>query len=209
MFPDLSHIVVFLMATILLNILPGSDVLYVGSQSLYNKKQGAFAALGVSTGIGIYIIATAMGLTALLQSSIMAFNAVKIAGAIYLLYLAFQLFSQKKASLSIEENTIASSGSAYRKGIYTNILNPKVGIFFITFLPQFINPEQGHAGFQLLFLGLLFLISGTIVNLLYVFLFSQIRRTFTKKPHFQKWLDTLTGTIFCLIAAKVITSKQY
>lgn len=208
MFPDSSHLILFLTTTILLNILPGSDVLYVGSQSLYNKKQGVFAALGISTGIAVYIVATALGLTALLKSSTMAFNIVKIVGALYLCYLAFKLFSQKESPLSVTENNIASKSSAYYKGVYTNILNPKVGIFFVIFLPQFINPKQGSAGLQLLFLGLLFLISGTIVNLLYVFLFGQIRRIFIKKPHLQQWLNTLTGSIFCLIAVKVITSKQ-
>ncbi|NNM60458.1 MAG: LysE family translocator [Legionellales bacterium] len=208
MLPDYSHLVFFLTTTVLLNILPGSDVLYIGSQSLYDQKQGIFAALGISTGIAFYIVATALGLTAILQSSSMAFNIIKIIGAIYLLYLAYNMFTQKESPISVTKTSLKSKSSAYYKGVYTNILNPKVGIFFVTFLPQFISPSQGSVGLQLLSLGIIFLISGTLVNLIYVFLFTQVRHLFIKKPHLQKWLNKLTGSIFCLIALMVITSKQ-
>ncbi|HCJ1109640.1 TPA: LysE family translocator [Legionella pneumophila] len=205
---DYPDFLLFLTAIITLNLIPGTDVLYIASQSLRSKRQGILAALGVTTGIGVYILLTSLGLAEILNQSPLLFNLVKILGSGYLLYLAWNMFLQKESNLVIIRDEIAVGLSAYYKGIYTTLLNPKVGIFFLTFLPQFVDPARGEIRLQLLSLGVCFIISGTIVNLMYALLFSRLKESLFDKINIQKWLDKLTAFIFVFIAVKIITSKQ-
>lgn len=206
MLPDYSALILFLTATVTLNLIPGSDVMFVASQSMINKRHGILAALGISVGIIIYILATAFGLAGIIQHSPFLFNIIKITGAIYLLYLAVQIFTKKESTLRVKANK--KTNSSFYRGIGTTLLNPKVGLFLLTFLPQFVDPTKGQVWLQILSLGLLFVISGTIVNLMYVFLFIKIREKIFSKTHVQKWLDRCTAFLFCIIALKIITAKQ-
>jgi threonine/homoserine/homoserine lactone efflux protein len=208
MLPNYPSLILFLTATITLNLIPGTDVLYIASQSMINKRQGILAVFGISTGGSLYVLATAFGLAGILQYSPFVFNLIKIVGAGYLLYLAWQLFTKKESKMVIAREKEMLGCSAYYKGIYTSLLNPKVGLFFLTFLPQFVDPAQGKVWAQLLSLGVCFIISGTLVNIMYAFLFVQLRKKFFTKMHLQKWLDKLTAFIFCAIAFKIITAKQ-
>lgn len=184
--------------------------MFVVSQSLIHKRYGILATLGISTGIFVYILLTVAGLTVVLQHSIILFNALKIIGAGYLLYLAWKAFSTKP-HWELAKTTERSTGySAYYRGTITNLLNPKVGLFFVTFLPQFVDPAKGSVGTQLLILGVCFMISGTLINLLYVFLFSFFKDRLLSNERFGRWCNTLTGIVFCLMALNVrfITIKN-
>lgn len=207
MLPDYPSLILFLTATITLNLIPGTDVMYVASQSMINRRQGILATLGISAGIAVYIIATAFGVAGLIQHSPFFFNLIKIVGAFYLFYLALKILNRKEMDLKIEKNTKVKN-SAFYKGVGTTLLNPKVGLFFLTFLPQFIDPAKGKIWLQLISLGICFIISGTLVNLMYAFLFDQLREKFLSKTRIQKWLDRFTAIIFCIIAFKIISSKQ-
>lgn len=206
MLPDYPSFILFLTATVTLNLIPGTDVMFVASQSMINKRQGILATFGISAGIAIYILATAFGIASIVQHSPLIFNVIKIVGAVYLFYLALQIFNKKETQLQIDTNS--KINSAFYKGIYTTLLNPKVGLFFLTFLPQFIDPAKGKIWLQLLSLGICFIISGTLVNLMYAFLFIQLREKILTKNHVQKWLDRFTAFVFCAIALKILTSKQ-
>lgn len=208
MLPDYTHLCFFLTATILLNLAPGNDVLYVAGQSLQSKKHGIMATFGISTGICIYILATTLGLTSVLHHSPVVFNVIKIVGAAYLLYLAWQMLTKPSNELTIQSNEKSFGFEAYYKGTLTTLLNPKVGLFFITFLPQFVDVSRGKAWLQLLSLGGCFILSGTIVNLLYVFLFSHLKLRLFSKTTIQKWFNKVTALLFCAIAFKVLTTKQ-
>lgn len=207
MLPDFTHLLFFLTATILLNLVPGNDVLYVASQSLQSKRYGIMAAFGISTGIGVYILATAFGLASLLHQSPFIFNLIKIIGAGYLLYLAWQMFTQPVNELTIVDNP-SFGFKAYYKGIFTTLFNPKVGLFFVTFLPQFVDISRGKVWLQLLSLGFCFIVSGTLVNLMYVFLFSYLKIRLFSKAFIQKWFNKITALFFCAIAFKVITARS-
>jgi threonine/homoserine/homoserine lactone efflux protein len=206
MLPDYPSLILFLTATVTLNLIPGADVMFVASQSMINKRQGILATFGISAGITIYILATAFGVAGIIQHSPLTFNIIKIVGAGYLFYLAVQIFNKKETILQINPNK--KTNSAFYKGIITTLLNPKVGLFFLTFLPQFVDPIKGRVWLQLLSLGVCFVISGTLVNLMYAFLFIQLREKIFSKAHVQKWLDRFTAFVFCAIAFKVITAKQ-
>lgn len=206
MLPDYPSLILFLTATVTLNLIPGADVMFVASQSMINKRQGILATFGISVGITIYILATTFGVASIIQHSSLMFNTIKIVGAIYLFYLAVQIFSKKETTLQVKK--IKKANSAFYKGICTTLLNPKVGLFFLTFLPQFVDPTKGQIWLQLLSLGICFVISGTLVNLMYAFLFIQLSEKIFSKGHVQKWLDRFTAFVFCVIAFKILTSEQ-
>ena len=209
MFPDTAQLIFFLTATIILNLTPGSDVLYVASQSLNSFKHGAVATIGVGTGIAIYAIASALGLSSILMHSPLVFNFIKIIGAFYLFYLAWQaLFHSKNKQITQDKQDI-SVWKSYKNGVLTNVLNPKVGIFFLTFLPQFIDIERGAVWLQLLTLGGCFVISGTLINFLYVFLFVYLKDRIFSNSRAQKLLNKLTAFIFCVLALKVLSAQQH
>ncbi|MBX9838712.1 MAG: LysE family translocator [Silvanigrellaceae bacterium] len=204
MLPDTAQLVFFLTATIILNLTPGNDVLYVASQSLNSFRHGAVATIGVGTGIAIYAIASALGLSSILMQSPLVFNFIKIIGAFYLFYLAWKaFFHSKNKQITLDKKDI-SIWKSYKNGVITNVLNPKVGLFFLTFLPQFTNIERGAVWLQLLTLGGCFVISGMLINFLYVFLFVYLKDRIFSNSGAQRLLNKLTAFIFCVLALKIL-----
>lgn len=211
MLPNMTHFILFMSATVLLNLTPGSDVLFIGSQTLTSREQGIFATIGTMTGVAIWVLFTVFGLTSVLHQSIWLFNFIKFGGAVYLLYLAWQAFftnSNSDSDMQITASSRSTKFKIYRKGILVNLSNPKVGLFFLTFLPQFIDQSKGGVWLQLLSLGICFIISGTLVNLMYVELFAHFKNRLTQHLGVRKILNKLTGTIFVLLALKVATTHQ-
>ncbi len=206
MLPNWPNFLLFMTTAILLGFVPGSDVLYIASQGLVTMRQGFFAVLGITTGVVVFIIATAFGLASLLHHYPFVFNGIKIIGAMYLLYLAAKAFFQKTPHLTIHKDHSQSAWHAYYKGVLTNLLNPKVGLFFLTFLPQFIDPGRGKTWLQLLLLGACFITVGTMINIFYLYLVTKIKKHFFSNVFLQKWLNTLTAIIFCIIALMVLTT---
>jgi threonine/homoserine/homoserine lactone efflux protein len=204
MLPDFPHLIFFLTATLLLNLIPGSDVLYIASQSLQSHKNGLLAALGISIGVCFYVIATAFGLTFILLKSPLLFHCIKAAGAIYIIYIAWQISRSPFGEIGTIKKTGMSSAKAFSRGIINTLLNPKVGIFFITFLPQFIDPNKGKTWLQLLSLGICFIISGTIVNLGYAFSFSKAKEKLFSNPFIKKWLHKILAVILGVIGVVVL-----
>lgn len=208
MFLSFPQLLIFLSATVVLNLIPGADVMYIASQSLRHKKQGILAALGISTGIAVYVAATASGLMVILKTSAWVFNFIKFIGAFYLLYLAWQAFTAPPLDEKLKNGKLVPDFQAYRKGIFTTLANPKVGLFFLTFLPQFVDVTHGKVGLQFLILGGVFIISGTFINLMYVFLFSYLRKHIFSKDYIRCWLNKITALLFVGLACKVLLAKQ-
>lgn len=203
MLPDSHNLLLFLFASFLLNITPGSDVLYIASQSLQSKKHGILATLGISTGAGIYISATVLGLAEILQRSFLLFNLIKLAGVCYLLYLAWQMYGAT-LNMNLTDKEMQPAVNIYIRGIGNTLLNPKVGIFFMTFLPQFVDMHQGKIGLQLLSLGICFVISGTFVNMVYVFMFAKLKERFFSHRIIQDWLNKFIAFLLFAIAILIL-----
>jgi threonine/homoserine/homoserine lactone efflux protein len=152
----------FIVSGLLLNLAPGPDTLYiVGRSSTQGYRAGAAAALGIFAGTFVHIAAAAGGLSALLAASASAFTVVKIAGAIYLAYIGISLLRSPVQSGATGPGLApASLHQVFVQGFFTNVLNPKVALFFLAFLPQFVDPARGAVAAQILVLGLLFIALG-------------------------------------------------
>jgi threonine/homoserine/homoserine lactone efflux protein len=155
---------VFVVAGILLNLSPGQDTIYIAGRSIAEgRRVGLASALGVATGGLLHVIAATIGLSVVLATSALAFAIVKWAGVAYLTYLGFMLLVQRTAYNPLAAPDQSKGvGIAYRRGVLTNVLNPKVALFFLAFLPQFIDPTYAHQWISFLLLGGTFLFTGTI-----------------------------------------------
>ncbi|MGL4611318.1 MAG: LysE family translocator [Trueperaceae bacterium] len=195
--PDLTTLLFFSGASLLLAITPGPDLLYIATRSLtQGRSAGVVSAMGVHTGILVHTLAAALGLSALVATSAVAFSIVKYLGAAYLIYLGIRTLMSKEENLTIEVGERKTLSNIYLQGIVTNILNPKAILFFLAFLPQFVNPERGSIPLQIAFLGIWFIVVtfpvDAGVGLLGGYLGGWLRRR-SSVQKFNKWV---TGTVF-------------
>jgi len=201
----------FLIASIFMNITPGADTLYILGRSIsQGKKAGILSALGISTGAIIHIIFATLGLSILLAKSATAFEVLKYLGAIYLIVLGIKAVIKKtdgKFELNEEDGTTAYK-KIYFSGILTNILNPKVALFFLAFLPQFIDPNYVQTPLPFLVLGLTFLCTGTIWGLVLALFASKLSHRIRQNYKIKKWLDKITGGIFIVLGIKLALLKK-
>jgi threonine/homoserine/homoserine lactone efflux protein len=165
--PGTHDLALFIVSGLLLNLTPGPDTLYiVGRSTTQGWRAAAVAALGIGAGIFVHIGAAAVGLSALLAASASAFTLVKLAGAAYLVYIGISLLRSPIAPEAMSKNLAPMSpGTVFVQGFFTNVLNPKVALFFIAFLPQFVEPDAPGKAAALLFLGAVFNLNGTLWNL--------------------------------------------
>jgi threonine/homoserine/homoserine lactone efflux protein len=204
-----GHFWVFAFTALLLNITPGNDMLYVMARSTsQGSKAGIVSSLGVMSGCMVHMIAAAAGLSAIIAKSATVFDIIKYIGAAYLIYLGLQSVLEKNNSLKI--NFVLPKLS-YQKnfwqGVITNVLNPKVALFFLAFLPQFINVREGNSAMQILFLGIWFDVGGTIVNIIVSLLFGKIGKWMQKSSSFIQWQKRITGSILIALGIKVALSS--
>ena len=194
----ISDLGLFIVAGLLLSITPGPDLLYICSRSaVQGKKAGVVAALGIATGCFVHIASAAFGLSVILLSSAMLFTAVKIAGAVYLLYIGIKtLRSIQKNDQPAPHCSALPLGSIFRQAVLINVLNPKVALFFLALLPQFVRPDAASPATAFLFLGLLFNINGSIINILFALFSSVISKQIRATRSMQRFLKTVTGALF-------------
>jgi threonine/homoserine/homoserine lactone efflux protein len=202
----------FALASFLLNITPGNDMLYVISRSAgQGVRAGIISSLGIMTGCLVHLICAAAGLSAILAGSATAFSIVKYAGACYLVYLGLKAILSKKAAglVRVEKPVAASGRRIFWQGVLTNVLNPKVALFFLAFLPQFIEIHGGHAQVSILLLGAWFDIGGTMVNITVAVLFGRIGDYLKRSPRWLMVQEKLTGLVLIALGIKVaLTSKK-
>lgn len=201
--PDTPQLLVFIAAGWLLNLTPGPDVLYIVSNALRSGvRAGMVAALGIVSGCFVHVLAAALGVGALLATSATAFTALKWAGAAYLVWMGVKLLFAKGASPSIVPTSAASAqpmlnlGNIYRRGFLTNVLNPKVALFFLAFVPQFIDPETPDKLSAFLLLGLLFNLNSLPINLGYAWLAAWASRRVAAVQRTLHQLNRAAGTLF-------------
>lgn len=209
---DLNYWLLFLSAAFLLNIAPGPDLLYILTKTLSGgRKIGWASAMGVCSGALIHAIIAALGLSAVLASSAVAFNAIKYIGVAYLLFLAWQSFRSNGMQFDITNKKInqdTSAWKAYRQGILVDVLNPKVALFFMSFLPQFVREGHGSASLQLIYLGLLVVAIAAIVETTYVLLAAKLMQGLRKNKKFSLWLDRIVGCVFIGLAIKLVLTEN-
>ncbi len=194
--PDANSLLLFMAATIALNVTPGPDMLYVIARSVgQGRAAGIASALGITAGCFVHIFAVTFGLASLMMAVPTAYEIVKFAGAAYLIYLGVRTLTSrqsKKAETPIKE---ASLRTIFLQGVVTNVLNPKVALFFLAFLPQFVNRDSSVAA-QIIFLGVLFNTSGTIVYVIVALVASYAGVQFKNRIGNSSMFRWLTGGIF-------------
>jgi len=207
--PDLATLLPFLAAALALNLTPGADMTMVLAQSLgRGRGAGIWAALGVATGALIHSLLAAFGVSALLQHSQTAFLIVKYAGALYLLYLALRAAIDRSGPLQAAPLPPRRAHRAFIDGVLTNLFNPKVALFVLAFLPQFVDPSRGSVAGQILFLGLLFNIGGTSVLLAVAVSAGAARERILSSRRAVAALRWITASLFVGLAARMALSER-
>lgn len=202
----------FLLAGILLNLTPGNDTIFILSRSIAQGKQaGIMSVLGIATGSIIHTTLAAFGFSVIIANSIIAFNIIKYAGALYLVYIGYKMLtdrSQLNTDTSLAEKKI-NQKKIYRDGVITNVLNPKVALFFIAFLPQFIDTASGNTVFSFLVLGITFTITGTIWCLVLANLASAISNKLKNNKRLSWYINKACGAVLIGLGIKVaLTGKK-
>jgi threonine/homoserine/homoserine lactone efflux protein len=202
---DLHRIILFAVAAIALLLVPGPVVLYTVARSIHQGRAGGIVStLGVGLGDLGHVVAATLGLSALLLSSAMAFNVVKYAGAVYLIYLGIRTLLKREARHDTAAIVPARLRRVFSQGFLVSLLNPKTALFFMAFLPQFIDPAKGMISGQILLLGTLFVGLGVCTNIVYVWLASTMSGWLKGNQAFLKRQRYLTGSIY--IALGVTTA---
>jgi threonine/homoserine/homoserine lactone efflux protein len=194
----IPNIWLFFTVTLILNITPGSDVLFVASRSIsQGTKAGIISALGVFCGCFVHITAAVMGLSLIVAQSAYLFSLIKFAGAGYLVYLGIRaLITRQNAGSGISNVVKTSYWKYFKQGFITDALNPKVAIFFLSFLPQFIDPGSPFFKLQLGMLGLWFAVQGTLVLILIAFLLGKTGDFIKRNPKVWRIQEKIAGLIF-------------
>ena len=207
---DLTQLLPFLAAALALNLTPGADMTYVIARSAtQGRAAGIAASLGISAGSLVHSVLAALGVSALLQHSETAFLAVKCAGVAYLLYLAWKAIRAGNPAMAVDRNLGRSNlWKVFAEGALTNLLNPKVAMFILAFLPQFVDPARGNAAVQILLLGALFNVSGTTVNAIVACSASAAVRALGSSEGFGRWINRISALVFVGLAVRFALSER-
>ncbi|PWK26698.1 RhtB (resistance to homoserine/threonine) family protein [Arcicella aurantiaca] len=201
----------FLLTGVLLNITPGNDTIFILSRSIaQGKKAGIMSVLGIATGSIVHTFLAAFGLSIIIAKSILIFNIVKYAGAIYLLYIGFKMLTDK-AALNTEnplDNPETDYLKVYRDGVITNVLNPKVALFFIAFLPQSIDSNVKNTVLPFLTLGLSFTVTGTIWCLILALFASSIFSKLKGNANITNYINKICGITLIALGIKVALTER-
>jgi len=199
----------FLIAGILLNLTPGPDTVYILGRSIaQGREAGIASALGISLGSIFHTCAAALGLSAILATSALAFGTIKLIGGAYLIFLGAKMILDRRKQLSLPANfRRRTTLAAFRQGIVTNILNPKVALFFLAFLPQFIDPGSNMKIAAFITLGLTFVTTGTIWCLILAWFASALSERLRTNETITQWLNRTAGALFVFLGLRLATAK--
>lgn len=207
-----SIILSFIGASVALALMPGPDNIFVLTESLTKGyKRGVAISLGLSSGVLVHTVAAATGLSLVVQQSALAFSVIKYLGVAYLVFLAFKVAQEKAAPLSMDDkkdiSTKAYLWPSIKKGFFMNVLNPKVALFFIAFLPQFVTPNSLNITVQMIILGLVFSVLGLLIFSAVALLSGQLS-PYVRQARF--WLITKWGKVGVLLSLALVlmVSKQ-
>lgn len=209
---SLETFLLFMGASTLLALAPGPDNIFVITQGITKGTKAAIATtLGLTSGVLVHTTAAALGISVIFQTSAMAFAMVKYLGAAYLFYLAYQAFTHRNDPIIIDEKgerKTESMKKLYVKGFFMNVLNPKVAIFFLAFLPQFVNAAKGSVPFQMIQLGLVFMLVTVVVFGSAGILANKASETLMQKPSFARVINSLASLVFVSLGLKLAFSER-
>lgn len=203
------NFILFFTSCLILHITPGSDTMYILGKSISSKtKAGIVSVLGISTGVLIHTILAAFGLSIILAKSALAFNIVKSLGAAYLIYMGIKTIREKKTLLTAEDKNAGEElKKIYLQGVVTNVLNPKVALFFLAFLPQFIDPANEYGAVPFLLLGLSFFITSTLYGIGLALCAGTAANFISKKAGAANILNKVSGCIYIFLGLGLLKAK--
>lgn len=198
----------FLCASAALTIAPGPDNLFVLTQGITRgRKPAIVTALGMCSGVSVHTAMAALGISAIFSTSLIAFNIVKYAGAAYLVYLAYKTFKDN-STVRLAESVDLPAFSLYKRGFVMNVLNPKVAMFFLAFLPQFVAPGSEHVALQMLLFGLVFMLQAIVIFCLIAYFAGSVGQFILSRPKIAKYLDWLTAGVFISLGLRLALAER-
>ena len=207
----LETIISFLSASIILTIMPGPDNIFVLTESLTSgRRTGIAISLGLASGVLIHTLAAATGLSIIIRQSAVAFSVIKYIGAAYLFFLAYKAIRDKQNSVDLTSSKTEDSTSFFqlmRKGFFMNVLNPKVALFFLAFLPQFVNPVGINVIYQMMILGIIFLIQTIIIFCTIAILTGRLA-VYLNSPRFWKITRWSKATVLSVLGLTLVLSSK-
>ena len=206
----LVHWITFLTAAVLLNLSPGPDIAFILAQTAKNgRRTGFFAMFGIWAGAFVHVLLAALGLSAILATSATAFMLVKWVGAAYLIWLGIQALRSDGASFASEKKIVKTADfTVFRQGVLIAVLNPKVAIFFLAFLPQFTVPGAGPASAQLFLHGSLIIVVAAFIEPPLVIAGASLSRHLSENPRVASWMDRGLGALFIGLGARLALSER-
>jgi len=206
--PSLTSLLLFAAASIALLVVPGPSVLYIVTRSVsQGRRAGLISVLGVHVGSVVHVTAAALGLSALLASSATAFMIVKYLGAAYLVWLGVQKLRRRESG-PVEEAPPVRSSRLFTQGIVVNVLNPKTAIFFLAFLPQFVNPSRGPVALQIIVLGACFILLGIMSDGGYALLAGTLAGRIRRTRKARRRLDRASGVVYLGLGATAALASR-
>jgi len=206
---DLSTLSTFVVVVLGLFLIPGPAVLLVLSRTVQaGRRTGVMTGLGIATGDFVHTIFAAVGLSAVLMTSALAFNAVKLIGAAYLIYLGIRALLEKQGDVSLPKVPAVTPANAFLQAVPAEVLNPKTALFFLAFMPQFVHPERGSVFFQFAVLGLVFVVLSSLYTTLLALSVRPLGRVVKRLSWLHRWQGKIVGTIFIALGLKVATQHR-
>jgi RhtB (resistance to homoserine/threonine) family protein len=204
----IDHYLLFVLSALLLNITPGSDTMYILGRTLsQGRSAGMMSVFGIVTGTFAHTLFAAFGLSLVLMESALAFNVIKWAGAGYLIYLGLRTLLTRQSEDDAQSMRDEHLKKVYIQGFLTNLLNPKVALFFLAFLPQFVSAKSDYGVLPFVLLGLTFIVTGTVWCSLLV-IFSDMAARHIRKGHISKYLNKISGIIFVALGLKLLQTSK-
>ena len=204
----IQHFGAFLLACIALNLTPGLDTFYILTRSgREGPRVGLGAALGINAGCVVHTLAAVLGLSAILMASALAFDALKYVGAGYLIWIGLRMLAARPAPRAPAVTRGSGSAAAFRQGMLTNLLNPKVALFYLAFLPQFVAMHAPHPQLGLLVLGCSFIGTGLSWSLILALLGGRIHALLLSRPRQAMWMDRLCGSVLCAFGVRLALQR--
>lgn len=204
-----TELLAYSLAVVLLILTPGPNMVLVLTRSIAGgARVGFVTSLGVELGTLVHTLLAAVGISAIVATSAVAFNVVKWIGAGYLIYLGVRALVSKESLISLEPSSSPRLGQTFWQATLTNIFNPKVALFFLAFIPQFIHPERGWVFVQFLILGSVIALVGFGFSMLLTFASSSVSSWLRRNPGFQYWQGKITGIVFLALGLRLALIRR-